>query len=276
MPPLAASPRATASAPAYCPKCGAALAPDHAFCGGCGRPTGPASVPAMPGEEAKRQTLFFGAMQAARAKLVLIRGDGLDGVSYTLAGQEHVAGRVDAPLLFAEDPYLSPQHANFFYRQTKLVVRDQGSANGVYWRIRGTVEIADRGRLLIGEQVIEAQRAIPQAEEMKPTGDGTYFFASPRRPAGFRVVQLLRGGGTGLAYRAQSDVVSMGREGNDINFGDDPFISGRHAQVALTGGKLMLRDLDSKNGTFIQVTEQELGHGDYVFLGQQLLRVEIV
>ena len=51
----------------------------------------------------------------------------------------------------------------------------------------------------------------------------------------------------------------------------------RHAQVLYRDGGLVLKDMDSKNGTFLRVNEeQELRHGDYVFMGQQLLRVEIV
>ena len=35
-------------------------------------------------------------------------------------------------------------------------------------------------------------------------------------------------------------------------------------------------DLGSKNGTFLRLKEESLlSHGDYVFIGQQLLRVEI-
>jgi len=71
--------------------------------------------------------------------------------------------------------------------------------------------------------------------------------------------------------------VSIGREGNDINFPDDPFISGHHARVSWSGTRLTLTDLGSRNGTFVRVAgEQVLRHGDYVFMGQQLLRVEIV
>jgi pSer/pThr/pTyr-binding forkhead associated (FHA) protein len=72
-------------------------------------------------------------------------------------------------------------------------------------------------------------------------------------------------------------MVSIGRESNDINFPDDPFISGHHAQVSYAEGRLNLTDLGSKNGTFLRVNEESrLEHGDYVFMGQQLLRVEIV
>jgi hypothetical protein len=47
--------------------------------------------------------------------------------------------------------------------------------------------------------------------------------------------------------------------------------------VSSSDGALTLTDLGSKNGTFLRVNdEQALEHGDYVFMGQQLLRVEIV
>jgi pSer/pThr/pTyr-binding forkhead associated (FHA) protein len=90
-------------------------------------------------------------------------------------------------------------------------------------------------------------------------------------------VQVLRGGDIGLIYRAVNDEVTMGREGNDINFPDDPFISGRHAQLVFGDAGITLSDLGSKNGTFIRISQDTpLNHGDYVFMGQQLLRVEVV
>jgi pSer/pThr/pTyr-binding forkhead associated (FHA) protein/ribosomal protein L40E len=273
-----------------CPTCGTPVPSAHRFCFNCGaRMPDPdrvddgfaepeeTRVKARPTGSAKqaRSTMFFGAIQAARAKLTLIRGDGLDGVSFTLAGEEHYAGRIDCPLLFPDDPFLSPVHANFFYREGMLVVRDESSTNGVYVRITGTTEIELGTWFLVGEQVLELQNALDDVDE--PVDDGTYFFASPRRPSNLRVIQVLRGGDTGLAYRAASDTVSIGREGNDINFPDDPFISGHHARVSWSGTRLTLADLGSRNGTFVRISgEQVLRHGDYVFMGQQLLRVEIV
>jgi pSer/pThr/pTyr-binding forkhead associated (FHA) protein len=259
------------------------------FCGTCGTPMNEETRPAIHtssgsirlaapggGSAASKKTLFFGAMQQARAKLVLIKGDGLDGVSFTLAGDEHVAGRLDVPLLFEEDPFLSPRHANFFYRSGDLLVRDEESVNGVYTRIRSVRRIDYGDRFLIGEQVLEVQPTI-ESDDLSPEPDGTYFYASPRRAANFRIIQLLRGGDTGLAFRATGTIVTLGREGNDIDFPDDPFISGRHAKVEYRSGQLTLGDLGSKNGTFLRVNrESKLEHGDYVFMGQQLLRVEIV
>jgi pSer/pThr/pTyr-binding forkhead associated (FHA) protein len=229
------------------------------------------------GSRGVRKTQAFGLMQEARAKLVLIKGDGLDGVSFTLAGNEHLVGRSDAAMiLFEEDRFLSPVHANFYYRFGTLMVRDEGSVNGVYIRIKGTVAVHFGDRVLVGEQMLEVQET-PESTVPEPIDDGTYFFGSPRRPAYFRVVQILRGGGVGFAYRADSPVTSIGREGNDIDFPDDPFISGRHARLSWKNKQLSLTDLDSKNGTFLRISgEYPLKHGDYVFMGQQLLRVEIV
>jgi pSer/pThr/pTyr-binding forkhead associated (FHA) protein len=92
-----------------------------------------------------------------------------------------------------------------------------------------------------------------------------------------KLIQRLRGGEIGMIYRARSDTITIGREGNDVNFLDDPFISGRHAQVSIaTDGQVTITDLSSKNGTFVRIDDEvQLAHGDYVFLGQQLLRVEI-
>ncbi len=227
--------------------------------------------------EGGRKTLFFGAMQAARAKLVLIKGDGLDGVSYTLAGEDHGAGRVDGPLLFPEDPFMSPRHACFFYKAGKLVVRDEGSSNGVFVRINAPTSIRSGDTFLVGEQLLRIEATPPETAGLGPFSDGTYFYASPRRAATMRIVQLLRGGEVGLILRPPGDAVTIGREDNDVNFPDDPFISGKHAQVSFVGTGFVLMDLASRNGTFVRIhKETPLMHGDYVFMGQQLLRVEIV
>jgi pSer/pThr/pTyr-binding forkhead associated (FHA) protein len=223
-----------------------------------------------------RSAMFFGGqMQAARAKLTLIRGDGEDGVSFTLAGTDHLAGRGECPISFPEDVFLSPTHANFRYANNQLVVRDEGSLNGVFVRINGTVQIEAGTTILVGEQVLSIHPA--RAPEDVPDHEGTYYSASMVRPATIEIMQQLRGGSSGWVFRVDTDTVTIGREANDINFPEDPFISGRHAQIKLAGGALSVTDLGSRNGTFVRVTgEHVLKHGDYVFLGQQLLRVEIV
>ena len=57
----------------------------------------------------------------AKARLILIRGEGMDGLSYHLKADQHVVGR-SGQVEFPDDPFVSPKHANFFYRDDRLVV----------------------------------------------------------------------------------------------------------------------------------------------------------
>jgi pSer/pThr/pTyr-binding forkhead associated (FHA) protein len=244
-----------------CPQCHVEVPEGFRFCGNCGAKLGVEEAP-----EGGARTLFFGAMQAPnRAKLILIKGEGVDGISYHLNATEHVAGREEGAILFPEDPMLSPRHACFYYQESSLFVR-----------VTKPIQLAPGIRFLVGEQLLQFEpcndeEASPQADE-----DGTYFYSSPRRPSRFKLIQILRGGDIGMIYRAPTDEVTLGRDGNDINFPDDPYISGQHAMVSATPQGYFLTDLGSKNGTFVMLAgPTELVHGDYVFLGQQLLRVEI-
>lgn len=259
-----------------CPTCGNEVPADFKFCGKCGtRVDGPASSSSSSAPAAK--TMYFGTNQVpGRAKLIVIKGEGMDGLSYQLAGNEHIAGRSEGAILFPDDPLMSPRHANFVYRDNKLFVRDEGSVNGIFMRIKVPTSIPSGGLFLIGEQLLQVEPSPPDLGP-QPDAEGTYFYASPKRPSKMKLVQRLRGGEVGMIYRARGDTITIGREGNDVNFLDDPFISGRHAQLAITAdGQMTLTDLGSKNGTFIRLgDETQLAHGDYVFLGQQLLRVEI-
>jgi len=258
-----------------CPSCGSEIPVDFSFCGKCGTRVDGAGP--TPGAGATAKTMYFGGVQPpARAKLIVIKGEGVDGVSYQLAGSEHVAGRLDGAILFPDDPLMSPRHANFVYREGHLYVRDEGSINGVFTRIKAPTPIPSGGLFLIGEQLLQVEPSPPDLGP-QPDAEGTYFYASPKRPSKMKLIQRLRGGEIGMIYRARGESITIGREGNDVNFLDDPFISGRHAQVDITGdGQMTVKDLGSKNGTFVRIEEEtQLTNGDYVFLGQQLLRVEI-
>jgi pSer/pThr/pTyr-binding forkhead associated (FHA) protein/RNA polymerase subunit RPABC4/transcription elongation factor Spt4 len=252
-----------------CKECFSPVPSGHKFCGACGAP--------VPQEVQDLRTDYFGPMQApGKARLILIRGDqGVDGLSYLLQGNEHWAGREDAQILFPDDKWVSPRHANFLYRGEKLVVRDEGSTNGVYVRLRGPVTIEPGGHFLCGEQVMRLD--LPAKDSSGPDSEGTHFYSSPKRPSPFRLTQILKGGAEGLVFCARENTATLGREECDVNFPEDLFISGNHCSVAMSGdGKFTLKDEGSKNGTFIRIQgEQELSHGDYLFLGHQLLRVEM-
>ena len=51
----------------------------------------------------------------------------------------------------------------------KLVVRDEGSHNGVFMRIRTPVPIESGGAFLVGEQLLQVEAAAPAASTRRDT-----------------------------------------------------------------------------------------------------------
>lgn len=249
-----------------CRSCSTPVPLGHKFCGRCGA--------AVPPEILNARTQFFGQLQApGKAKLILIRGEGVEGLSYQLNADSHVVGR-SGQIVFPDDPFVSPKHANFFYREGKLVVKDEGSLNGVYIRVRGSVDIMPGDFFLAGEQVFRLD-ATPDLHD-SPGEDGTFFYSSPKHKSLFRITQILQGGAPGMTVVARGSSLQIGREGGDLNFPSDLYMSSSHCKLEDVGGKMMLTDLTSRNGTYLRLrSERELAHGDYLFVGRKLLRVEI-
>lgn len=252
-----------------CKECSTAVPSGHKFCGTCGA--------AVPVEVVELRIKYFGPMQApGKARLTLIRGEGGgDGLSYMLQGTEHITGREDGQILFPDDTWLSSRHANFVYEGGHLVVRDEGSLNGVYVRTRGSVSLHHGDTFICGEQVFRVDP--PPRDTAGPAADQTYFYTSPRKRYLFGVSQLLTGGGVGISLCATTPSVLVGREECDINFPSDVYMSGAHAKLEIgSDGAIALTDLDSKNGTYARIKgQQRLQHGDYLFIGRELLRVEM-
>ena len=65
----------------------------------------------------------------------------------------------------------------------------------------------------------------------------------------------------------------IGRENCDLTYPQDTLLSPRHASLSVREGKLMLRDLNSQNGSYIrQRQDSELTPGDIFLLGRELFR----
>lgn len=65
---------------------------------------------------------------------------------------------------------------------------------------------------------------------------------------------------------------TIGRDGADIEFSDDPFMSPLHAKISAVEGQYQLRDLGSRNGTWMFIKEpHKLDDGDLILIGSQVL-----
>lgn len=253
-----------------CANCNAVVPEGHHFCGKCGARYG-----GKDGEDVEDETLYFGAMQApGRAKLILIKGEGLEGLSYHLNATEHIAGREEGAVLFPDDGYLDPTHATFFYRDNQLYLKDNGSENGTFLRVREPTRIQDGGEIMIGEQRLRIEFLNIQSEY--PMQNDTLMYVSPPKEYRFRVVHILDGGREGDAYCSINNDILVGREGCDVNFSDDEYVSPRHCRLTWSDGAVVVTDQDSKNGTFVKIDgEEKLQHSDYVIFGSELVRVEV-
>lgn len=96
----------------------------------------------------------------------------------------------------------------------------------------------------------------------------------PRAEAGTVHLALLdRKGGVVQRFGLVNAITSLGRSGADINFPDDLYLSPVHAQFVYVDGVLSVRDLGSKNGSWVFIEEpHRLMEGDLVLMGSQILR----
>ena len=252
--------------PRICSHCSTVVPEGHNFCGRCGTPYQEADGPAI-------KTIYYGAMQApGRAKLILVAGDAIEGMSYHLNATHHECGRQMGLIPF-DDAHISQPHADFFYEEDKLYLQDLGSTNGTYVRVRGPVPLQNGAMFKAGEHFFRFE-LISDKEHVYP--DGTVFYASARKDLRFRLIEMIDGGYQGQAYASPNHEVAVGRAGCDLNFPDDLHLSPQHFTISEKNGEFVLQDHDSMNGTFLRIESAiELVHGDYVFLGQQLLRVEV-
>jgi pSer/pThr/pTyr-binding forkhead associated (FHA) protein len=88
---------------------------------------------------------------------------------------------------------------------------------------------------------------------------------------------ILTQGMTGRAHELNVDRTTIGRVEDNTFQISDPSVSSHHCEVHLRGGEILIRDLNSTNGTFIneaRITENVLKPGQTLRLGQIELKLE--
>lgn len=213
-------------------------------------------------------------MPAAASTRFVLRplSENLDASFLIAVGDEPIdIGRLAGDLCFEDDTFLSPLHARFEMADNALQITDLDSLNGVWIRVREEVLLPVGATFLCGQQVIEV-RARASAGQA-PSSDGTSRFGAAAGGA----IELAVMDATGdivATQRVPRDGLRLGRRLADMVFTDDAFMSSTHASVRARGEQVLLRDLDSRNGTWLRLTgPQRLRIGDAVMLGRTVLRV---
>ena len=93
---------------------------------------------------------------------------------------------------------------------------------------------------------------------------------------GFRLVVVHRDGTDGITYNLLGDQIDIGRTEGDLLF-EDPHLAPRHARIVASLTGRVLTPLETRNGVYVRLRGPvDLQDGDYVLMGKQVLRFELV
>ena len=218
--------------------------------------------------------------RALPARLVAVRRDGSDGDTFGLEGPVSDVGREGCEVAFPDDLYLAPLHARIERRPEGFMLWPVERRNGVYVRVRRPHELRADDAILMGRQLLFFELVSDAELNLPPQSvGGVFLFGTPVKVPWGRLVQQTTTGAPRDVHHLVRDEVVLGREGADISFPDDEFVSRRHLvlrrTVEGTSVRLLAEDLGSSNGTFLRAREPVLlTHGDLLRLGDQLLRFE--
>jgi pSer/pThr/pTyr-binding forkhead associated (FHA) protein len=256
-----------------CPQCGQPNPKGNRFCAACGYNLGAfASQPAP--RPAPAPAFAPAAGELMPVALTALRADGSEAGRYDLPDVQSVTVGRDTGSIFAGDSYLSPRHATLTRRGTDVFVKDEGSLNGVYLKLRPN----EPWHLGYGD-VFRIGQEIVRFEELKgqgPSADGVQRFGSPAKGYIGRISLVIGRDTTGNSFPIPEQGIHLGRERGDVLFSEDGYVSGLHCQITGAGnGGVYLTDVGSSNGTFARLTkEYQLEPGDILLMGQQLFRVD--
>lgn len=101
----------------------------------------------------------------------------------------------------------------------------------------------------------------------------TVALSAQARDAGPRLSLLDGSGGVAQSYVVDRGEAIIGRADGDIRFPDDVYLSPIHAQFAVRDGELWVRDLGSRNGSWVFLDgPYRLQDNDLLLVGSQMLR----
>jgi len=83
--------------------------------------------------------------------------------AHLLRVPETTLGRTTGDILLPDDPFVSSRHAAFAISGSACVLKDLGSTNGCFLRVRGRVAIQDGDFLLLGHHLFQYRKAATPA-----------------------------------------------------------------------------------------------------------------
>ena len=256
-----------------CAFCGRENDAESRFCIDCGKPinpsaarVGPAYVPHPTGGQP--QPYNSSSVGAARASTPLGTSVGTGGVAGSVVPATRVSDAISMCVRCgkAVSPGL-PFCAHCGTRTTKSIEPGTCTQCGAMFTVGLDVFCARCGNR-VGQRV---SVEISNAPETRTTG--TQVLGAGGRQAGPKLSLIGESGEVVQTYILDRGEAVLGRGEADIRFESDHFMSPLHARLELREGQIWLRDLGSRNGSWVFIDQAtKLTDGDLILIGSQLLR----
>lgn len=93
----------------------------------------------------------------AWGRLIHVVGQGEVGRAWMLYNEQMILGRVKGDIIFDQDRFMSGRHCMVSTSQGEASITDQGSTNGSFIRIRGSVKLEDEDLILLGQKIFKVR-----------------------------------------------------------------------------------------------------------------------
>ncbi len=166
-------------------------------------------------------------------------------------------GRQECEINFPEDMLLSGRHASISHGAEGYFLRDDGSTNGVFIRIKEArpAEVFNGSVVRLGKQML--------------------LFETENGNASF--IHIDANGKPLNRYELSAQTVVLGRQSPDITLEQtDMALSRRHLSITFKDRKIWVKDLGSANGSFVKIKNSiPLEPDDQFRVGNQLLKFSL-
>ena len=211
-------------------------------------------------------------------RLVVLRGAVAEGTGMQVTPGSHVIGRT-GDLAFPGDPLISARHVVLERAADGIDITDVPGQGGCFRRIREPTMVRSGDVIFAGEQYLLLRNGedVP-FESVAGTDLPPETFGTPLPNPRLHVTQLLAGGLPGRVVSTDREFITVGREGCDLSFPQDRFMSGRHLRIETAAdGQIHVVDVGSLNGTFVRAADfpVRLGKSDEMLVGSLLFRIDV-
>ncbi|HET8785614.1 MAG TPA: MFS transporter, partial [Candidatus Limnocylindrales bacterium] len=207
-------------------------------------------VPRLEGDVTVTEHPQLGLVTGRKLRIVSGPDVGYDEID---VDRELVIGRTDADVTIL-DPELSRRHAAVRPVRGGVEIEDLGATNGTAVNgelIRGSVTVTSDATVQLGETELQltlerAETAPTRVRERPPQPS---MEPSPAGPVLRRTLKVIWGPAAGRTLSVDEGVV-IGREGADLTI-LDPELSRHHALIKPTPDGVVVEDMGSTNGTWV-------------------------